>query len=140
MLRKGRAGTSRVEGGVGRWRAVEAGRGCTRALGRWPRCGHGTGMVRAWCGHGAGMVRAWCGHGAGMVRAWCGWGARLGDARLRLDEELQRTLVQVSLPHAPRRHRLAHQRTRILGLRIASLVAARGRRLGLRARDRSLDA
>ena len=118
MLRKGRAGTSRVEGGVGRWRAVEAGRGCTRALGRWPRCGHG----------------------AGMVRAWCGWGARLGDARLRLDEELQRTLVQVSLPHAPRRHRLAHQRTRILGLRIASLVAARGRRLGLRARDRSLDA
>ena len=46
------------------WRAVEAGRGCTRPLG--PRCGHGAGMVRAWCGLGAGMVRAWCGWGAGM--------------------------------------------------------------------------
>ena len=84
------------------------------------------------------MVRAWCGLGAGLVRAWCGRGARLGDARLGLDEELQRALVQVSLPHAPRRHRLAHQRARVLGLRIASL-AAPGRSLGLRARDCSLD-
>ena len=50
-------------------------------------------------------------------------GAHLRDGRLRLGEELQGALVQFALPHAPRRHRLAHQRARVLGLRIASPAA-----------------
>ena len=70
-------------------------------------------------------------------------GAHLRDGRLRLGQELQGALVQLALPHAPRRHRLAHQRARVLGLRVASRAArARrlGRRLGLSARDGRLDA
>ena len=110
VLRKGRAGTSRVEGGVGRWRAVEAGRGCTRALGRWPRCGHGAGTVRAWCGHGAGTVRAWCGHGAGGVHALATPGSALtrnsnarssrSPCRMRPAATASRTSVRASLGFA----------------------------------------